>query len=173
MLNIESAKQDDQRVTPAWEPLLDLIAGVKTMEIKNTLSDHSYVTEYYRHNWDICHERPIQHVVHVTLCPGSITAWHMHKFKSDNIVVPTGMIKLVLFDGRKGSSTEGKVNVFNMSPLRPMVVGFPPGIWHGFHNLLSSENSSFINISDGAYNYEQPDEWRLPLDTPEIPFTFS
>lgn len=172
MRNIESAKQDDQRVTSDWNPLTDLIDGVKTIEIKNAMSDHSYVTEYYRHTYDICHERPIQHVVHVTLCPGVITAWHMHKLKSDNIVVPTGMIKLVLFDGRKESSTEGKLNVFNMSPLRPMVVGFPPGIWHGFQNLLNSESSSFINISDGAYNYEQPDEWRLPLETPEIPFTF-
>ena len=172
MRNIGAAKQDNQRVTADWNPLVDLIDGVKTREIKNAMSDHSYVTEYFRPDYELCCERPFQHVVHVTLCPGTITAWHMHKHKSDNIVAPTGMIKLVLYDGRKGSPTEGKINVFNMSPLRPMIVGFPPGVWHGFQNLLNSENSSFINISDGAYNYEKPDEWRLPQDTAEIPYTF-
>ena len=165
------AVKDDQKISSDLKPVIELIHDVRVREIKNVLSDHSYVTEYYRAEWDMFDEPP-EHVVHVNLTPGTITAWHMHKKKWDYIVVPTGMIKLVLFDPRDDSPTKGKVNVFNMSPLTPSIVGFPPGVWHGFQNLLDSEMSSFINLSSTAYTYEDPDEWRIPVDSPEIPFTF-
>ncbi len=171
MSGIAVPEKEKQRVTSDWKPVIDLIDGVRVREFKNVTSDHSYVSEYFRDDWSFC-ERPIAHIVHVNLNPGALTAWHMHKTKWDNIVCPSGMIKLVLCDGRKESSTYRMVNEFNMSPLRPIVVGFPPGVWHGFQNLMSSERSSFMNMSDAAYDYENPDEWRLPLDTPEIPYKF-
>lgn len=57
------------------------------------------------------------------------------------------------------------------TPLRPMVIAIPPGIWHGFQNLLLSEVSSFIGYSKRAHGCGGPDEWRLPLDTSEVRYT--
>jgi len=37
--------------------------------------------------------------------PGVIKGWHLHHRMTLNYAVPVGMIKLVLFDGREGSTT--------------------------------------------------------------------
>ncbi len=171
MQTLESAKKDNQRVTANWEPLADLIDGVKICESKNVITNASYLTEYFRQDWEIV-EHQIQHIIQVMLRPGVVTAWHMHKHQTDYVVVNTGMFKAVLCDGRDHSPTKGKVNVFNLSPMRPTLLVFPPGIWHGFQNLLNSQMSSFLSFSDRPYIYENPDEWRLPPDTPEIPYKF-
>ena len=85
--------------------------------------------------------------------------------------VTNGSIKLVLYDDRPESTTRGDVNVFLLSRLRPTLITIPPGIWHGLQNMESFE-SSFINYFDRPYTYEDPDEWRLPLNTDKIPYRF-
>lgn len=39
--------------------------------------------------------------------PGAIKGWHLHKLMSLNYAVVSGVIKLVLYDDREGSSTQG------------------------------------------------------------------
>jgi len=31
--------------------------------------------------------------------------------------------------------------------------------------------SILVNLVDAAYSYDDPDHWRLPPDTPEIPYS--
>jgi dTDP-4-dehydrorhamnose 3,5-epimerase len=33
--------------------------------------------------------------------------------------------------------------------------------------------AAVLNAVDRAYDYEDPDHWRLPADTPEIPYRFT
>jgi dTDP-4-dehydrorhamnose 3,5-epimerase len=47
----------------------------------------------------------------------------------------------------------------------------PSGVWHGVQNLQATE-SRVLNLVDVAYEYEDPDHWRLPADTAEIPYSF-
>jgi dTDP-4-dehydrorhamnose 3,5-epimerase len=47
----------------------------------------------------------------------------------------------------------------------------PPQVWHGIQNVASTE-SSVLNLVDRAYAYEDPDHWRIPADSPHIPFKF-
>lgn len=171
METLQLAKKDNQRVTPDWNAIADQIQGVKVRESKNVITNVSYLTEFFRQDWDIA-EHKLEHIIQVMLRPGVVTAWHMHKRQTDYLVVNTGMIKAVLCDGREDSPTKGKVSVFNLSPMRPTLLQFPPGIWHGFQNLLNSQMSSFLSFSDIPYIYEDPDEWRLPPDTPQIPYRF-
>jgi dTDP-4-dehydrorhamnose 3,5-epimerase len=171
MRNILAATKAKPSVDSNWDLSHDLIAGAEVREMKNVITPRSRVTEFFRQDWDLS-DAPIRHVVQIALNPGAITAWHMHHHKRDHIVVPAGLVKLVLYDGREKSSTQGKLNVFHMSPMRPMVVGVPAGVWHGFQNLSSAEVSYFVNISTQEYSYENPDEWYLPVDTAEIPYSF-
>jgi hypothetical protein len=53
---------------------------------------------------------------------------------------------------------------------RPLLVVAPPGVWHGL-KALGATPSLTLNLVDRAYSYETPDHWRLPPDTPEIPFS--
>ena len=168
---IEGAAKDHQSATPDWQILQDLIDGVQVRETKNVLTRKGVTTEIFRKGWAV-NGTEVGAIKHFLLNPGAIVAWQMHEFQTDHIFVPSGTIKLVLYDGRENSTTNGRINVFHLGLLRPTLIGFPPGIWHGFQNL-SQEMSSFINFCDTPYCYENPDEWRLPPDTPKIPYRFS
>ena len=84
----------------------------------------------------------------------------------------SGTLRVVLYDDREDSSTRGGVNVVNVSNVRPTLLVVPPGVWHGVKNL-GVGMVNFVNYFDRPYNYEDPDEWRLPQDAPEIPYSFT
>ncbi|MCA1558433.1 MAG: dTDP-4-dehydrorhamnose 3,5-epimerase, partial [Acidobacteria bacterium] len=99
-------------------------------------------------------------------------AWHVHQFTTDRLFTINGSLKVILFDGRRGSPTHNLINEFRLSPLRPTLVVVPPGVWHGIQNI-AQEPGCLINLADHPYAYEDPDHWRLPPDTPSIPYFFS
>ena len=45
-----------------------------------------------------------------TTYPRVVKAWHYHKNQDDYIACVKGMIKLVLYDAREASSTQGEIN---------------------------------------------------------------
>jgi dTDP-4-dehydrorhamnose 3,5-epimerase-like enzyme len=61
---------------------------------------------------------------------------------------------------------------FRCGLARPTLILVPPGEWHGVHNI-GHEPAILVNMVDRAYRYEDPDHWRLPADTGEIPYRFS
>jgi dTDP-4-dehydrorhamnose 3,5-epimerase len=48
----------------------------------------------------------------------------------------------------------------------------PPGIWHGLQNVGNSD-ALVINCPTQAYDYSDPDHYRLPFDTAEIPYRWN
>ena len=54
---------------------------------------------------------------------------------------------------------------------RPCLVVVPCGVWHGVKNI-SAQPAMMLNAVDAAYDYKQPDHWRLPQSNPHIPFDF-
>ena len=79
--------------------------------------------------------------------------------------------RIVLYDSRPESPTCGTVNEFKLGTERGGLVVIPPKVWHGVQNL-HPENSIMINLVDKAYQYEDPDHWRLPQNTRLIPYRF-
>ena len=53
----------------------------------------------------------------------------------------------------------------------PLLI-IPPGVWHGLQNVGNSE-ALVLNFPTRAYNYEDPDHYRLPFDTAEIPYRWT
>jgi dTDP-4-dehydrorhamnose 3,5-epimerase len=64
--------------------------------------------------------------------PGAIKAWHLHREMTLNYAVPVGMIKLVCFDDRDGSSTRGNLLELHVGDLNYALVTIPPFVWNGF-----------------------------------------
>jgi dTDP-4-dehydrorhamnose 3,5-epimerase len=64
--------------------------------------------------------------------PGVIKGWHLHKRMTLNYAVPTGMIKLVLYDDRQGSPTRGEIQEVFIGEDNYALVTVPPGVWNGF-----------------------------------------
>jgi dTDP-4-dehydrorhamnose 3,5-epimerase len=157
-------------MTPDWEVDVERIQGVRTREVRNVVTGNGITTELFRKDWGIA-EAEITAMIHVTLHPGAISAWHMHKLKTDHLFVVPGTLRAVLYDGRDESRTRGQVDVLNLSPLRPLLVVIPPEVWHGIQ-VLGAAPASFVNFFDREYDYTDPDDWRLPPDTSEIPYQF-
>ena len=163
-------KKDDAHIDKDWVVDRRLIDGVKTREVRNIVTANGITTEVYRPDWGIV-EGNVQQAIHVSLRGGTISAWHQHRDRWDFIMVVGGHMRVVLHDPREESPTCGQVDVFHLSPARPTLLAVPPWVWHGVQNL-SNDPSSFVNLFDRPYDYADPDEWRLPPDTDEIPYSF-
>lgn len=107
-----------------------------------------------------------------TAYPGVVKAWHYHKHQIDHFIVVHGMMKVVLYDARDGSSTRGTVNEFFMGVHNPMLLQIPNGVYHGF-KCISEHEALVINVPTELYNHTEPDEFRIPAHSPEIPYDWS
>ncbi len=165
-----AAVKDAAHLTPEWDRVEDHIDGVRTREVKNIVTGNGTTVEVYREDWGIA-TAAVTAMIHVTLRPGAVSAWHMHQHKTDHLFVIGGLIRAVLYDDRDGSTSKGRVEVLNLSPMRPTLVVIPPRVWHGIQ-VLSAEPGTFVNFFDRAYDYADPDDWRLPPDSPEVPYRF-
>ncbi|MHB8692738.1 MAG: hypothetical protein ACYDHH_15990 [Solirubrobacteraceae bacterium] len=76
-----------------------------------------------------------------------------------------------LYDGRPDSATLGLVQKLTNTERNRQLVMVPPGVWHAVENV-GDRDAAFVNLPTRAYRHEDPDKFRLPLDTPEIPFRF-
>ena len=104
-----------------------------------------------------------------TTYPGVIKGWHYHKKQDDNATVVKGMLKLVLFDRREGSPTFGEINEFFIGEHNPTLIHIPKGICHGWKNIGQDE-ALVINCVTEPYDYDHPDEHRLPYDSDDVPY---
>jgi len=148
----------------------DVIHGSELRETSNLITANGMTTELFRPEWKII-DTNIDHVIHVVLNPGAISAWHMHASRIDCIFVTEGTARLVMWDPRRDSPTYDTVSVIHLSRMQPAVATIPNGVWHGFKNI-GPGCVSFVNYASVAYNYQDPDEWTLPPDTDEIPYRF-
>jgi dTDP-4-dehydrorhamnose 3,5-epimerase len=167
---LPGARKDGQSVRPDWLPAQKTIDGVRIREVRNVQKGHGLLTEVFRADWRL-DDGVIAQVFQVALGPGEISAWHAHRRTLDRLFANRGAVRIVLYDARTSSPTHGQVNEFRFGEHRPALLIVPPGIWHGVENLRG-EPSALLNLVDHAYSYEDPDHWRLPVDSPRIPFSF-
>jgi len=167
---LQGAIKDEQGITADWEIIQNLIHDVAFREVKNVPKFGGMLTEIFRRDWNL-ESGSIDQVFQVSLMPGTISEWHMHQYTTDRIFVNQGMIQIVLYDGRRNSPTFGFINEFKLGVYRPGLVIVPAGVWHAVQNI-ANETSCLLNLVDKAYQYENPDHWRLPEGTKEIPYTF-
>jgi dTDP-4-dehydrorhamnose 3,5-epimerase len=113
----------------------------------------------------------VDQVFQNSLQPGAVSGWHAHRITTDRIFVNRGTLRIALYDARGASETHGMTNQFNLGEHRPTLVVVPPGVWHAVANP-GHEVGALLNVVDRAYTYDDPDHWRLPIDTPLIPLRF-
>lgn len=149
-----------------------MIHGVKIKKIKAIFDSRGFLMEMLRSD-DPIFEKFGQ--VYMTSClPGAAKGWHYHKKQTDHFVCVYGKSLVVLYDQRKNSPTYGKVNEFVLkAPTsrkdKPLLLKIPKQVVHGFCGLGKSE-ARIINIPTRLYNYKNPDEFRFPWNSKEIPY---
>ncbi len=164
-------QKDAAHINRDWVIDRRLIEGVKTREVRNIVTANGITTELFRMDWGFV-DGAVQQTIHVALRGEAVSAWHQHRHRWDYIFAVGGHLRVVLFDPRDDSPTKGQTDVLHLSPSRPTLLAVPPYIWHGVQNL-SSDVSCFVNMFDRPYDYDNPDEWRLPPNSPDIPYSFT
>lgn len=168
---IDGATKDRQGITADWQPVQNLIDGVQVKEVKNVLGGGGgTLTEVFRRDWGL-DDGVVDQIFQSSIEPGQISGWHMHQRTTDRIFVNLGHLKIVLYDARSESPSRGTINTFAFGDGRRALVIVPPGVWHAVHNVGRKE-AALLNLVNRAYSYEDPDHWRLPLDTEKIPYSF-
>lgn len=146
-----------------------MIQGVKIKQLKAHADERGYLMEILREDDEIF-ERFGQ--VYVSLnYPGIIRAWHYHRKQTDYFVCIKGMIKVPLYDARQDSPTYGEVNEFFLGEHNRIVLSIPIGVYHGY-KTIGVEPSLLLNFPTKPYDRADPDEYRLPYDSPDIPYNW-
>jgi dTDP-4-dehydrorhamnose 3,5-epimerase len=98
--------------------------------------------------------------------PGVIKAWKRHREQTQNLAVPIGRVRIVVFDERQSSPTRGNLQIFELG--RPDHYGrlrIPPGLWYGFR-CISNVPALVVNCADlphdPADNELQPSDSAIP-----------
>ena len=167
----KSANKDGQIVTGDWHIMQELIDGVSVKEVLHVPRDHGVITEIYRPEWDPS-KLPVVQCYQSRLFPGAIGAWSCHSRQVDRLFVNQGLLKVVLYDDRENSPTYKCINVFHIGDARPTFMVLPPGVWHGVQNLGQTD-VLMLNFPSVAYKYDDPDHYRLPYDSDEIPYSWT
>jgi dTDP-4-dehydrorhamnose 3,5-epimerase len=164
-----AARKDAALVGADWVSTAEPIDGVILHEVRNIATRNGITTEVFRAEWGVT-SGEIVHAIHVSFRTGALSAWHMHREKTDHLFVTSGLVKAVFYDDRAGSPTRGRVNELFLAHERPQLVVIPPAVFHGLQALGGP--ATFVNYFDRQYDYAHPDEYRLPPDAPEIPYRF-
>jgi dTDP-4-dehydrorhamnose 3,5-epimerase len=149
-----------------------MIHDVAIKVLKPLQDDRGFLMEMLREDEPIF-ERFGQ--VYITGCRrGVAKGWHYHKAQTDHFVCVAGTALVVLYDGRENSATRGMVQEFTLTspptqdPI-PLLLKIPRLVVHGF-TAINGEEARIINIPTGPYRYADPDEYRYPWDSPEVPY---
>ena len=147
-----------------------MIKGAKIKQLKVVPDERGRLMEILRSDDEIFEK--FGQVYLTTAYPGVVKAWHYHKIQTDHIVAVQGMIKLVLYDPRTDSPTNGKIDEFFLGVHHPLLVQVPHGIYHGW-KCISEGEAIVVNVPTEVYVYHDPDEYRLPPHGTEIPYDWS
>ena len=168
---LPGALKDRQLITSDWQKIQRAFEGVHVHEVRHVPRDHGVSTEMFRPEWDPT-GLPVVHIYQSRLFPGAIGAWSCHASTTDRLFVSQGHLKLVLYDARVESATRGELVELHSGDARPAFIVVPPGVWHGLQNLGPTD-AIVVNCPTAAYNYADPDHYRLPYDSPQIPYRWS
>jgi len=96
-----------------------------------------------------------------------VKAWHRHREMTLNYACVFGRIKLVLYDDRKGSSTQGELMELFLGPDDYSLVCIPPELWNGFKGM--SEPYSIV-ANCCTHPHDPARSTRLDIRDAQIPY---
>ncbi len=102
------------------------------------------------------------------MLPGAVKAWKRHRAQTQNLAVPIGRVRFVVYDDRSSSPTHGTLQVVELGrPDDYNRLSIPRGLWYGF-TCLGSQPALIANCADLLHD---PDDAELvPENDPGIPY---
>lgn len=145
-----------------------MIHGVEIRNLKVNADERGHLVEIFREDWEMYDPEPAMAYYSLSY-PDVIRAWHKHnRGQIDHFICPQGRIKVGIYDERDDSPTKDELDTFVIGNHNQKAVRIPGDCWHGF-KVVGNEQAILINFPSKLYDYDDPDEERLPYDTDEIP----
>ena len=167
---LAASAQDRKTTDAARDGIVSLPFGASFKDSITHIDDRGSVTELYDPRWD-WHPEPLVFVYMFTIRPGTAKGWGLHKLHEDRYFVIRGEMELLLYDPRPDSPSCGKISKVYLSASRPRLVNIPRYVWHADVNI-GTEDLMVVNFPTMQYDHDNPDKYRLPLDTDLIPHDF-
>jgi dTDP-4-dehydrorhamnose 3,5-epimerase len=102
--------------------------------------------------------------------PGAVKAWKRHRLQTQNLAVPIGQLRLVIYDDREESPTRNSLQVLKIGrPDAYLRVTIPPGLWYGFA-AIGRTRALLVNCADQPHDPSESDS--RSVDDVAIPFTW-
>ena len=145
-----------------------MIDGVIVKPLRRIPDERGYIMHMLRSN-DSEFEK-FGEIYFSTIYPDAIKAWHLHKEMTLNYAVVVGMIKLVLYDDRSDSPTNGEIQELFLGQENYQLVRIPPYVWNGFKAV----GNQMAIVANCATLPHDPDEIvrKSPFD-PSIDYDWS
>jgi len=100
--------------------------------------------------------------------PSVVKAWKYHRAQTQNLAVPVGRIRIVIYDAREGSITQGQLQMVELGrPDAYMRLRIPPCLWYGFA-CLSETSALLVNCADLPHDKKESE--LRPINDPDIPY---
>ena len=97
----------------------------------------------------------------------AIKGWKKHRRMILNLIVPSGAIRFVLYDGRPESKSFQTFQELVLSKENYQRLTVPPGVWMAFQGL-SDEVNMLLNIA--SIPHDPAEAENLPVQNELIPF---
>jgi dTDP-4-dehydrorhamnose 3,5-epimerase len=145
-----------------------MIQGVKIIKKKVITDDRGKILHMLR-NDDPNHVK-FGEIYFSYVYPKKIKAWHIHKKMTLNYVAAFGKIKLVLYDDRQNSKTNGKIQEIFLSNDDHFLVIIPPMIWNGF---TSADDNIAVLANCSDIPHDKSEILRMDFNDPKFPYNWS
>ena len=147
----------------------DLIDGVVVNPFPVWPDDRGYFLEVARVGKGLVAEFPPEstQVSSAFNYPGTIKAFHFHRFQTDYWVPVAGFFQVALVDLRPESPTYGRKNTLYIGNLRPWQLLIPPGVAHGY-KVLGEQTSLLVYVTNRTY--DPKDEGRIAYNDTSIAY---
>ena len=137
--------------------------GVRTRELALLPDERGFFTEILRQDWQDFIPEDIQQANLSFTYPGIVRAWHKHvRGQVDYFLVLQGAAKICGYDDNTGMLVE-----IISSGQKLTLIRMPGQYYHGFM-AVGNQPSLIIYFTTRLYEYQRPDELRLPWNDPNI-----
>jgi dTDP-4-dehydrorhamnose 3,5-epimerase len=164
------ARVDAQTMTSEGEPVGTRIEGVRVRFAITHPDERGEICEIYDPAWGF-HDAPLVYAYQLCIRPRRVKGWVVHMKQDDRLFVSLGVVKVVLYDDRADSPTNGLINEICLGEHNRGLITIPSGVYHAIQNI-GDVDAILINMPTRPYNHAQPDKHRVPVDTDQIPYRF-
>lgn len=170
-LTLAAARKDIETTSLGGAPLAPKFLDGMSFRPSTAIHDErGHLIEVFDTRWDWSKDVYSQGYLSI-VAPGVVKGWALHKTHDDRYFVVSGKLLVVTFDPRPESSTYGQLCKTILTADQPGIFNIPKFVWHADWNI-GTGNAVLMNLPTAPYNHENPDKFRLPLDTDLIPFRF-